>query len=118
MRMPASDLPKSAMASRACSATIGTVIDIAPVEMPSAEDVVHLVAEVAPADVRFPQIRAEVESELEQCEEASKQESLSERGILCRRESQLRTLQRNGWLRSWFPGGGLHDRRRDAERYG
>ncbi len=46
--------------------------------MTAAEDVVHLVAEVAPADVSLPEIGAEVEREFEQCEQARKEESLTE----------------------------------------
>jgi hypothetical protein len=56
----------------------GTVIDIAPVEMLSAEDVVHLVAEVAPPDVGFPEIGAEVNGKFQQREQAGEEECLAE----------------------------------------
>ena len=57
----------------------GAMIDVSPVEMLSAEDVVHLIAEVAPADMRFPEIRSQVKCELEKCKESCEQESLPER---------------------------------------
>jgi hypothetical protein len=60
----------------------GAMIDISPVEMLSAEDVVHFVAEVAPADVRFPEIRSQVKCEFEKCKESCEQEGLPERAAL------------------------------------
>ena len=74
----------------------GAVVDVAPVEMLSAKDVVHLVAEISPSDVGFPEIRPEVESELQQCEEASKQESLTERRVLRSRDPNCGLLEGTG----------------------
>ena len=63
----------------------GAVIDVAPVEMAPAEDVVHLVAEVAPADVRLPEIGAEVKGELQQREQGGENERLAERATISSR---------------------------------
>jgi hypothetical protein len=58
------------------------VIDIAPVEMAAAEDVVHLIAEIAPADVGFPEVGAEMDGKFQQREESGEEESFFE-GCVC-----------------------------------
>ncbi len=76
--MPASDLPKRRDGGACLQRDDGAMIDISPVEMLSAEDVVHLIAEVAPADMRFPEICSQVKCELEKCKESCEQEGLPE----------------------------------------
>src|SRR5215469_2387299 len=59
----------------------GAVIDVAPGEVASAEEVVELVAEVAVADARFPEVGSDVQGELDGGEKKPETQGLAKRWI-------------------------------------